>query len=69
MKIEAITPEAECSERDELLELEISVARRADALWKDTGHCRGKDLVLWLQAEAEVFERRRVRARATLAGR
>ena len=40
----------------ELLRLELRIARRADRLWRKAGYCSGKDLIHWLQAEAEVLE-------------
>jgi len=41
----------------DLLRLELLVAKRADRLWRRAGYCSGHDLMHWMQAEAEVFER------------
>jgi len=40
---------------DELLNLEMNVARRADALARGASRDRGSDLAHWLQAEREVL--------------
>ncbi len=40
---------------DELLNLEMNVARRADALARGAPPDRGSDLAHWLQAEREVL--------------
>jgi hypothetical protein len=47
---------------DELLQLELSIAQRADALAQQDGYDRGRDLEHWLQAEHEVFARNHARA-------
>lgn len=49
-------PTAPFQESD-LLQLQIRVARRADRLWRMAGRGRGRDLIHWLQAEAEVLGR------------
>jgi hypothetical protein len=41
---------------DDLLQFELKVAQRADALSQETGRTRGKDLEHWLQAEREILE-------------
>jgi hypothetical protein len=41
----------------ELLLLELRVAKRADMLWRSAGCRGGRDLIHWLQAENEIFER------------
>ena len=43
---------------DDLLELEMQVAHRADELWLEGGPGRGSDLAYWMRAELEVMERR-----------
>jgi hypothetical protein len=42
---------------DDLLRLELRVAKRADKLWQRAGYCAGKDLIHWQKAEGEVLER------------
>jgi hypothetical protein len=49
------TSASNAREESDLLELELRIAKRADALWKRGGCGRGKDLVLWLQAERDVL--------------
>jgi hypothetical protein len=54
------TEETEVSTRDvfagdDLLQLEMLVARRADELSQDDRHRTGRDLMHWLQAEREVL--------------
>jgi len=44
-------------DEDDLLRLELKVAKRADELSEESGRIRGKDLEHWLRAEQEVFER------------
>ena len=41
---------------DDLLHLELQVAKRADRLWRRSGYGKGRDLIHWLQAEGEVLE-------------
>jgi hypothetical protein len=41
---------------DELLQLELKIAQRADKLSQESGSIRGKDLEHWLRAEREIFE-------------
>ena len=41
----------------DLTKLELRIAKRADKLWQSAGYCRGRDLILWLQAESEVLNR------------
>jgi hypothetical protein len=43
-------------QKDDLLRLEMLVARRADKLSEEAGNAPGHDLENWLQAEREVFE-------------
>ena len=43
---------------DDLSQLEMQVAHRADELWRNEGQGRGSDLEFWLKAEREVVERR-----------
>jgi hypothetical protein len=43
---------------DDLLKLEIHVARRADVLAQGSASDRGADLAHWLQAECEVLGQR-----------
>jgi len=43
---------------DDLLKLEIHVARRADVLAQGSASDRGADLAHWLQAEREVLGQR-----------
>jgi Protein of unknown function (DUF2934) len=51
-------PRGWASYRDgDLMRLELSIARRADMLWRGAGYCRGRDLIHWLQAESEVLNR------------
>jgi len=40
---------------DDLLNLEMKIAQRADRLWQDAGRVSGNDLAHWLQAEQEVL--------------
>ncbi len=47
----------------DLLLLELRVARRADMIWRSAGCCSGRDLICWLQAENEIFERYFMRER------
>lgn len=47
-----LTPE---SLDEELFHIELSIAKLADALWRGTGFCNGRDLILWLEAEREVL--------------
>ena len=42
---------------DDLLQLELKVAQRADKLSLESGSVRGKDLEHWLQAEQDILER------------
>jgi hypothetical protein len=42
---------------DELLELQLRVARHADVLARRSRYSRDMDRRLWLRAEYEVFER------------
>jgi len=42
---------------DDLLQLQLEVAQRADELWRTEGGHRGSDLEFWLRAEREVLER------------
>lgn len=42
---------------DDLLQLQMEVAHRADELWRTEGGHRGSDLEFWLRAEREVLER------------
>ena len=44
-------------ESEALLEIQLSVARRADELSRRFGTSRETDRRLWLRAECEVFER------------
>jgi Protein of unknown function (DUF2934) len=53
-------PQAEVStlvvfNEDDLLQLELKVAQRADQLSQEGGSVRGKDLEHWLRAEQEIF--------------
>jgi hypothetical protein len=41
---------------DDLLHIELQVAKRADRLWRRSGYGKGRDLIHWLQAEGEVLE-------------
>jgi hypothetical protein len=55
------TPQPEASTpvvftEDELLQLELKVAQRADQLSQESGSVRGQDLQHWLRAEQEIFE-------------
>lgn len=43
-------------DRDDLLQLEIRIAQRADALSQGSGNGGSTDLIHWIQAEREVFE-------------
>jgi hypothetical protein len=43
---------------DELSQLQLQVALRADELWRNSGRGRGSDLEFWLRAEREVMEKR-----------
>lgn len=40
---------------DELFQLELRVARRADQLANGRGSSRGRDLETWFEAEREIF--------------
>ena len=42
---------------EDLLRLELQVAKRADKLWRRAGCRSGRDLIHWLQAESEVLGR------------
>jgi len=42
---------------NELLWLELRIAKRADRLWRLAGYCSGRDLVHWQQAESEILSR------------
>jgi hypothetical protein len=42
-------------EEDDLLRLELRVARHADKLWRSAGYLGGRDLIYWLQAETAVI--------------
>jgi hypothetical protein len=58
MKTAATTETAPAPFREnDLLELELMVAKRADRLWRRAGYRPGMDLVHWLQAERDVLER------------
>ena len=58
METAAITEMAPAPfQENDLLELELMVAKRADRLWRRAGYGRGRDLVHWLQAEREVLGR------------
>jgi hypothetical protein len=48
-------PEAAPLPEEELVRLELRVARRADVLWRDSGGAKGSDLIHWLRAENEVL--------------
>jgi Protein of unknown function (DUF2934) len=55
------TPEQDVSAsivftEDDLLQLELRVAQRADKLSQENGSVRGRDLQHWLQAEREIFD-------------
>ena len=52
-KEEALT--APVFPEDELLQLELRVAQRADKISLENGGVRGKDLEHWLRAEQEIF--------------
>jgi hypothetical protein len=41
---------------DDLLQIEMLIAQRADELWLHSGGAGGTDLMHWMQAEREVFE-------------
>jgi hypothetical protein len=43
---------------DDLSQLQLEVAHRADELWRREGNGRGSDVEFWLQAEREVIEHR-----------
>ena len=43
---------------DDLLQLEIQVAQRADILARQTERVADKDMSHWLQAEREIFAQR-----------
>ncbi|HEY1764941.1 MAG TPA: hypothetical protein VGF85_08445 [Opitutaceae bacterium] len=49
-------PSPNVREETDLLALELQIAKRADKLRKRGGCSRGKDLVLWLQAERDVLK-------------
>jgi hypothetical protein len=49
--------EAAVSTEDELLQLQLKVAQRADKLAQENGSVRGRDLQHWLQAEQDILER------------
>jgi hypothetical protein len=53
-----IEPATPASADDELLKLQLRVARRADELSQENGREPQKDLEHWLQAEREVLTNR-----------
>ena len=43
---------------DDLSQLQLEVAHRADEIWRSEGNGRGSDIEFWLRAEREVMEHR-----------
>jgi len=41
---------------DDLLQIEMRIAQRADELWLRSGCAGGTDLIHWMQAEREVLD-------------
>jgi hypothetical protein len=60
----AVTPAINSAWVSPLLELQLRVARHADALARRPGAERASDRQLWLRAEQEVFSRVELDARA-----
>jgi hypothetical protein len=50
--------ELEAPMEDDLLQLQLEVAHRADEIWRSEGNGRGSDIEFWLRAEREVMEHR-----------
>jgi hypothetical protein len=50
------TPEQVVPAGDDLLQLEMRIAQRADELRSHAGYPGGTDLIHWMQAEREVLE-------------
>jgi len=57
MNADISTPQAEGFREEDLLQLEICIAQRADELWKGSGSRGGTDLIHWMRAEREVLSR------------
>ena len=53
---------------DDLSQLQLEVAHRADEIWRREGNGRGSDVEFWLRAEREVMEHRLFAGAAGLHG-